>query len=391
MLVAFSLALVTSGAYAAPFTPTDDTVVIEHLRSDPVTDTAARKLRDALARDPENVQIAVALAQRYIERARADADPRYLGYAQAALAPWWQASAPPPSVLLLRATIRQSNHAFAPALADLDTLLQRDPRFAQAWFTQATIALAQGRYPEAKASCISLEPLAPAAAGACLAAVTSVNGDAARSDTLAASLLADPRLPASEQRWLWTLRAETAARRSDVRNADKYFRAALALPGKDSYLANAYADFLLDHGRAGEVLRRLRDDTRADGALLRVALAAQQLRLDDTDKYVDALRARFAASERRGDALHQREQARFALHLTDSPQTALRLAQANWQSQREPADARILLEAALAADVPAAARPVLAWLTQTRIEDDRLARLAGRVRARPASVLASTP
>lgn len=294
----------------------------------------------------------------------------------------------PASVILLRATIRQSNHAFAPALADLDTLLQREPRHAQAWFTQAAIQLAQGHYVEAKRSCGMLQSLAPSAAGACLAAVASVNGAAARSDAIAAALLAQPNLPPAERRWLLTLRGETAARRRDAASADKYFRAALAVPGRDSYLDYAYADFLLDRGRAGEVLRRLRADVRADGALLRLALAAQTLRKPEAPAYIASLRARFEASERRGDGLHRREHARFALYLADAPETALRLAQANWETQREPADARILLEAALAAEAPAAARPVMAWMTRTGIEDARLATLAGRVRAQPPKALA---
>lgn len=382
------IALAPYTADAAPFTPTEDAVVIEQLPRTPGADAELRRLRAALARDPRNVPLATALAQRYIERARADADPRYLGYAEAALAPWWDAPTAPAPVLLLRATIRQSNHAFALALADLDQLLQRDPRHAQAWFTRAAIRLAQGRYGEAKRSCDKLHPLAPSAAGACLAAVASVNGAAAGSDAIAAALLADRNLPAAERRWLLTLRGETAARRGDAANAGKHFRAALALPGKDSYLDYAYADFLLDYGRAGEVLRRLRADARADGALLRLAVAAQALRDPAATGYIEALRARFDASARRGDSLHQREHARFALYLADAPKIALRLAQANWETQREPADARILLEAALAADAPAAAAPVLAWMAQTKIEDARLATLAGRVRTQPAKVLA---
>ena len=40
-----------------------------------------------------------------------------------------------------------------------------------------------------------------------------------------------------------------------------------------------------------------------------------------------------------------------------------------------PADARVLLEAARAAGDPAAARPVLTWLSATGLEDARLASL----------------
>src|SRR6185503_6044077 len=51
---------------------------------------------------------AVDLARLDIEAARAGADPRFLGRAEAALASWWDRADAPPEVLLLRATIRQS-------------------------------------------------------------------------------------------------------------------------------------------------------------------------------------------------------------------------------------------------------------------------------------------
>ena len=72
------------------------------------------------------------------------------------------------------------------------------------------------------------------------------------------------------------------------------------------------------------------------------------------------------------------EEARFALQLEDDAPKALQLARENWQEQRGPADARILLEAALAVPEPSAARPVLDWLATTGIEDVALTRLAER-------------
>jgi hypothetical protein len=84
-------------------------------------------------------------------------------------------------------------------------------------------------------------------------------------------------------------------------------------------------------------------------------------------------------SRLRGDVSHRREEARFTLHLLSKPQEALPLATANWAVQREPADTRLLLEAALAAGAPSAATPVLDWLATTRLEDDRVQGLAARL------------
>ena len=88
---------------------------------------------------------------------------------------------------------------------------------------------------------------------------------------------------------------------------------------------------------------------------------------------------RFAAATLRGDALHLREEARYRLALADDADGALRLATANWRAQREFWDARLVLESALAARDPKAAREVTAWLAATGLEDARLRPLLQRL------------
>jgi hypothetical protein len=114
--------------------------------------------------------------------------------------------------------------------------------------------------------------------------------------------------------------------------------------------------------------------------LLRLALAEQPLGAADLPQHVQALQDRFAASRLRGDTTHQGDEARFHLHLMHEPQAALDLALANWAVQREPRDARILLEAALAANKPEAARGVLDALAKSGLEDTKLAALSEQLK-----------
>jgi hypothetical protein len=123
----------------------------------------------------------------------------------------------------------------------------------------------------------------------------------------------------------------------------------------------------------------LSEKTRIDSLLLRVALAKQQLGDNDLPNIVTQLKARFAASRLRGENLHQGDEARFTLSLLKQPQQALQLAQANWVSQREPKDARILLEAAIAAHNPAAAQSVIELLNTTGMESMQLRQLAAQL------------
>ena len=366
-------------ALGAPYVPADDQQVLERLPytpADPAT-RQLRELRDQLKLRPDNLRLATRLARRYIEIGRVTADPRYAGYAQAALAPWWDLKDPPVDVLVLRATLRQRLHNFDAALADLDAVLRTHPGAPQARLTKATVLQVQGFYDRAKAECAALQALTHELVwAACLFNVRSVSGELGTSyRQLRAMFERHPEADSDTQSWVLTLLAEMAARAGMAEAAERHFRAALAVDGADSYLLGAYADFLLDANRPAEVAALLKDKTRADPLLLRYALALKAQPSKDLSEQVEQLRARFEASRLRGDRVHLREEARFTLHLLNDPKTALALAQANWAIQKEPADLRILLEAALAAHDPATVRAVSGWLANSRLEDVQVSRL----------------
>jgi len=98
---------------------------------------------------------------------------------------------------------------------------------------------------------------------------------------------------------------------------------------------------------------------------------------------VRELAARFDAARARGDTTHRKEESRFVLAIGHDAARALALAQANYAQQRELADARILLEAALAARQRTAAEPVLQWMASSGVESPLLHALAAQLRALP--------
>jgi tetratricopeptide (TPR) repeat protein len=166
---------------AAPYVPSRGSAVLEHVptRADP-RQQELQRLRAELSAAPADLPRAAKLATRYIALARAEGDPRYLGYAQAALAHWWQQRAPPPEVRLLRATVLQSTHRFSEAMADLDAVVAADPGNAQAWLTRAVIQTVRGDYGGATASCARVSRLAAELASiACIANVAGITGRAA--------------------------------------------------------------------------------------------------------------------------------------------------------------------------------------------------------------------
>ncbi|CAN7224682.1 hypothetical protein [Massilia sp. LjRoot122] len=386
VLLAGLLAL-SAPAAAAPYTPASGAQVLERLpgRMD-ATQRELARMRTELAANPSDLARAAALARRYIEQARHDGDPRYLGYAQAALAPWWKQprERAPAEVLVLRATLVQSTHSFGEALADLDEVVRRDPGNAQAWLTRSTIQQVTGDHAGARASCARLFGRAPdLVVQTCLASVGSLNGQARPSYLrLERSLAARADSPAPLRAWSATLLAEMAERLGDHAAADTHFRSALNIDQQDTYLLAAYADFLLERGRAQDVVRLLGTRTQADALLLRHALALSELGAPDAARQSAALRARFEAARRRGDTVHRREEARFALELAGDPAAAVRLAKLNWAVQKEPADLRILARAAAASGDTEAARLVRDWLRHSRLEDRTLDAVAQNLGAR---------
>ena len=373
-----------TGAHAAPFVPSDDSVVLERLPSRPAdpVQRELRGLRAELAADPRDHERAAALARRYFDLAMAAGDPRYVGYAEAALQQWKPGAAPGP-VLLARGLLRQYRHDFDTALADLARALEIDPQDTDARAWRAAIFMVRADYAAAQRECKALAGRASellfAGCAAYLGATTGATRDAYAQ--LSAALARAPRAGPGQRQWTLTRLAEMADRLGDAPAAERHFRDALALDVTDNFLLAAYADFLLARNRPREVVALLKDWSRSDTLLLRLALAEKLLDSPRAAQYEAALAARFSDAAQRGERLHLQEEARYALHLRGDARRALELAAENWKVQREPRDALILIEAALAAKNPRAAQPVLDWLAASRFEDPRLARLAADVQA----------
>jgi tetratricopeptide (TPR) repeat protein len=356
----------TEVAWSAPRVPGSDAQVLAEL---PIGARHESVPARELARS--RLDIALPLAQFYVARSRASGDLRYLGYAEAMLQPWLRQAPVAPAVLVLKATILQSRHAFGAALEQLDLALQAQPDNPQAWLTRATVLRVQGRYTEAMDSCAQL-------AGQADAAITQLCQQSLRGLTGAlqpayAALAALPQQAlASEARvWRYSELGEMAQRLGDDAAAERWFAAGLQLAPADFFMRAACADLLLRHGRAAETLQLLAGYESMEPMLLRIVIA-QQLLGDSHGEQARALSDAFDVEQQRGEAVHRREQARFLLDVARQPAAALAAAQENWRVQREPDDVLILLRSAQAAQRAEAAAPALLFLQQQGLEDVRL-------------------
>lgn len=365
-----------AAAHAAPRSPAQDTEVIERLpfRAGDTTARALSTLRAAVAQAPTDPQPAAELAHQYFNLAIAKGDPRYVGYADALVTRF--TANMPPKMLMLRGMVRQYRHDFQPALDDFAAALRIDADLAGAHAWRGAIYLVQANYPDAAKECEALQRLRrPVLQAGCAGLTLAYTGhlDSAYKtlqQALATASDDDHRL------WLNTRLGEVAAWQGNTGLAQQHYRNALALGIDDGYLLAAWSDFLLDHGRAAEVATLLAKWESSDGLLLRLAEAESALKMPAAAAHIQALDDRFAAAKLRGDTTHRAEEARFQLGLRKNAREAVLLAADNYRVQKEPRDARILLEAALATRDNAAASSVLQWMQSGGFQGVDLLRLA---------------
>lgn len=373
---------------AAPFTPANDSDVVERLPLS-ATDPSARRLqslRKQLEAKPDDVTLRLEIARRYFDLSMAQGDPRYVGYASAALVPLDKAAPASNSAYwLIKGMLQQYSHNFDGALASLDKASLARPSSADPMAWRAAIHMVQANYAKAQAECDALKPLTtPLFAAGCSQYVHASTGELQSAfDALNTALKTDQssKNPASPELQLWELTrlAEMANRLKRFDSADAYFKQALKLGVTDQFLLGAYADFLLQQNKPEAVIALLADWERSDILLLRLALAGKAINHNKAADWASALRDRFVEAAKRGDRLHEQEAARFELDIENNPKKALALAANNYKLQKEPRDAEVLLRTALAANDATAAEPALTWLRQSKYEDGHMADLAAQL------------
>ncbi|RYF41458.1 MAG: hypothetical protein EOO25_09825 [Comamonadaceae bacterium] len=381
-------------AAAAPFTPASDAEVVERLpaTADPAV-RAVESLRRQLAAPAapgqpagDRTALRLEIARRYFDLAMAQGDPRYVGYASAAIAPIAEAARNMAPYWLVLGLIQQYNHEFDKALKSLDRAAQLDPQAAEPISWQAAIYMVQARYREALGECTRLVPLAaPLLARGCTAYVQASTGQLApayedfRKDVAGATGAAPALLV-----WDHTRLAEMALRLQRPADAEAHFKQALQQGVTDQFLLGAYADYLIAAKRPAEAVQLLAGWERSDILLLRLAIAGKAAGDAKAAGWAAQLRERFVDAARRGDRLHEQEAARFELDLESNPAKALALARSNYAVQKEPRDAEILMRSALAANDAKAAQPALDWMRISGYQDPALDLLADQLAAKGA-------
>ena len=356
------LSLLAGLASAAPYTPASDDQILVRLSP----------AEQALGQPSPPTSDAEALrqAREFIDYAREREDARFLGYARATLAPRLTPSAPP-SALLLMADIEQRQHEFDKAQARLTALLEQYPNDGQAWLMLANLHRVQGRFDDAQHACRQgASTLPPTTVVICQSSIQAMTGQLPKAwQTL--QRLADSGLaaPGNEQRWLHTLLAEMAIQQGLYDQAHDYLNAALHNAPQAPYLVYLQNDLRLMQGDNDNVIDALQPWQDRENALLRLAIAAHRSQHPDAERWQQAYQDLLNAAQQSGRDIHLREQARFLLQVSAQPEAALQTAKANWTTQREISDLRILLASATASGDQDAYQQAMQFMARHGISD----------------------
>ena len=375
LLGGVAVAVFATAAQAVPIVPTRDDEVIDVLPALPGNRAEEKRLRGQLAQHPKDPVLALAAARRYLSQAHVTGDPRYAGMAMSAIAAWPDEATMPDDLLMMKATLQQYLHAFDDSAANLQRLVARQTGATnpQAWLTLATVRRVQGRYLESDAACAQVARAgASLHANACIAENLALRGEVDRARGIFNGLLANGRVPPETEAWLTTSVAELEQRAGRPAVAEAAYRKALALD-PDPYTTLDYADLLIEQKRPAEALALLKDQTRSDPVLLRLAIAGTQAGAATARDDVAEMRDRIALANERPDAkvLHGREQAMFALAVDHDPARALELSRGNVAQQREPLDLLVYAEAARASGAAAARHDAAQLVAKIGLVDQR--------------------
>lgn len=350
--------------------PVDDEQVLEVLPAGSLQKELG-ELRQQLQQQPDNQQLAARLVEHYLDTHRRSGDERYLGYAEQILRPF---SRPVAELALVQAVLLQRQHRFDSAAQILENLLQQWPGNGEAHLILAYIYMALGQADVARRHCgFAVFAAGPAVTAACGARARSLTGDAKPAYQALLRLLDSTEVDALEAFEIHYSLAEISMRLGNLDDAHKYLDQALNIEPENLALLTSKADLLLWQGDFQLCYRLLQARQDQPALLLRYAVAVKAMGdIEKFDVVAAKLQRHFAYQLLRDPALASRDYANYLLQVMEEPGAALKIARANWQTQREPADTYTVLASAVAARSIGSVEDVLVWIAATGLNDDRV-------------------
>ena len=359
---------------------------------------ALRALDKAWRAQPQNLPSALAYARAVFTLGLTEGDLRWYGSAKAALTPWWTAAELPAEAFFLRGLVKQGFHDFQDGLQDINRAIALEPARAEFWSWRfalhlllADMAAAQkdieeiGRLfgeEEAKVyrAVLLYRTGQPLPAVALLSqAIGSVNyQDASSQDWLGFHLGEAHRVAGQPAKalavWGQRLKASPQSHLIRLSLADLLNQQGQYRQAKNTATATVTAA----NGNAPNNTASM-----TDALLMQAVLASRGLKDPDESRLASQLEARLQSQALRQEALIERPKLIYQIAYGQDLKAGLALSIDNWQLQKEPPDAVLFAQAALALGQARAAEPVVSWAEKTGYADPQLTPMLAQLKSHP--------
>jgi len=348
-----------------------------------------RALDQARRAQPQNLDAALAYGRAVFTLGLNEGDLRWYGSAKAALGPWWQATDLPADGFFLRGLVKQGFHDFQGGLADINRAIALEPRRAEFWSWRFALNLLQADMAMARQDTEEIARLFGAEESDVYRAILLYRtGQPLPAVQMLTRAIRSPQnQDASSQDWLSFHLGEAHRVGGQAAQAIAVWGERLKRNGQSHLLRLSLAELLNQQGRhaqAQAIAMNQADMASLTDALLMQALLASRGAKDGREtSLAQQMDARLRAQALRQESLIERPKLIYQIAYGKDIAAGLALSIDNWQLQKEPPDAVLFAQAALALGQAQAAAPVVAWAEKTRYTDPQLGPLIQQLKAHP--------
>lgn len=348
-----------------------------------------RALDQAWRAQPQNLMASLAYSRAVFTLGLNEGDLRWYGSAKAALAPWWRATELPAEAFFLRGLVKQGFHGFEEGLQDIDRAIVLEPRRAEFWSWRFALNLLLADIVAARKDIEDIARLIGVEEADVYRAILNYRtGNPQMAVQTLSRLIRSPSYQdASSKDWLSFHLGEAYRVVGQPEKAIAVWSERLKTRPQAHLLRLSLADVLNHQGRflqAKATAMHLADTASlTDALLMQALLASRGLKDPNESSLASQMAARLKSQAFRQESLIERPKLIYQIAYGQDIPGGLALSKDNWQLQREPPDALLFVQAALALGQARAAEPVLVWVQQTAYSEPLLNSLLDQIKKHP--------
>jgi Tfp pilus assembly protein PilF len=346
---------------------------------------ALREIDKAWRANPKDLNASLAYARAVFTLGMTEGDLRWFGSAKAALAPWWQATDLPADAYFLRGLVKQGFHDFGAGLQDIDKAIAREPQRPEFWSWRFALHLLLADMDAARRDSEDIARLfGPQEASVYRAVLLYRSGQPQPAIDLLQGLVGAANFQdASSQDWLGFHLGEALRVAGQPERAIAVWEKQLKANPQSHLLRLSLAELLNQQAQHRQAQKIAVTEAPSDALLMQSLLASRGLKDGNEARLAAQLDARFTSQAQRQESLIERPRLIYLIAYGKDPAAGLALSIDNWKLQKEPPDAVLFAQAALALNQPRAAEPVVAWAEQSAYTDPQLKPLIAQLKAHP--------